>query len=164
MQQADDGPERIVWLSDFHGWTLSSTPVRDSRACLHVLQNYYPDILGLAIVHNPPRLFQVFWKLIKPFIDDAMFESVKFVYTGDAESQKVMADSFDVDAMEEAYGGKNRVGFDVDAYGKRMREEDRKMEAARQKAAATHGTIGSSTPAPDRQVLESILKDVLDSD
>ncbi|XP_020107977.1 random slug protein 5-like isoform X1 [Ananas comosus] len=121
--------EQMVWLIDFQGWTMASVSVKVTRETAHVLQDYYPERLGLGILYNPPRIFESFWKIVKPFLDHKTYKKVKFVYSDDTESQKIMTDLFDVDKLESAFGGRNPCVFDFDKYAERMREDDKKMDA-----------------------------------
>ncbi|KAJ7296280.1 hypothetical protein O6H91_Y133100 [Diphasiastrum complanatum] len=54
--------EQMVWLIHFHGWTLyKSVPIKTARETANVLQNHFPERLALAILYNPPRIFETFW-------------------------------------------------------------------------------------------------------
>ncbi|KAK3137203.1 hypothetical protein QOZ80_5BG0449130 [Eleusine coracana subsp. coracana] len=89
VQNLKDVPEdNVVWISDFHGWTISSTPVSLTRESLHIIQKYYPGLIAVAILTNPPRIFESFWKIIKHFLEPKMKEKVKFVYKNNSDSQK----------------------------------------------------------------------------
>ncbi|TVU22572.1 hypothetical protein EJB05_32282, partial [Eragrostis curvula] len=44
-----DDQEKMVWLTDFQSWTLGSTPLKVTRETVNVLQDCYPERLGLAI-------------------------------------------------------------------------------------------------------------------
>ncbi|KAG2596621.1 hypothetical protein PVAP13_5KG175700 [Panicum virgatum] len=89
--------EKMVWLTDFQCWTLGSTPLKVTRETVNVLQDCYPERLGLAILYNPPRIFESFWKIVKPFLDHETRKKVKFVYSNDKESQKIMAERMQED-------------------------------------------------------------------
>lgn len=65
--------------------------------------------------------------MVKPFLEPKTYRKVKFVYSNDPQSQKVMVDLFDMDALESTFGGKSGSGFDFESYAKRMKEEDKKM-------------------------------------
>ncbi|XP_020259368.1 random slug protein 5-like isoform X2 [Asparagus officinalis] len=121
--------EQMVWLIDFQGWTMGSVSVKATRETAHVLQDYYPERLALGILYNPPRIFESFWKIVKPFLEHKTYKKVKFVYSDDIESQKVITDNFDMDKLELAFGGRNPVGFDINQYAERMKEDDKKMSA-----------------------------------
>ncbi|XP_064941475.1 uncharacterized protein LOC135594896 [Musa acuminata AAA Group] len=119
--------EQMVWLIDFQGWTMASTSVKATRETARVLQDYYPERLALGILYNPPRIFESFSKVVKPFVDQKTYKKVKFVYSDDAESQKIMTDLFDIDKLESAFGGHNQDGFDISSYAEQMKEDDKKM-------------------------------------
>eukprot|EP00850_Spirogloea_muscicola_P018074 SM000162S02352 [mRNA] locus=s162:69289:71893:- [translate_table: standard] len=117
--------EQMVWLIDFRGWTFrSSPPMRSSRETLNILQNHYPERLGLAILYNPPRIFETFWSLIKPFIDPVTFKKVRFVYSKAPESAKLMSEVFDLEELEEDLGGRKKLVYDHEAYAKLRKQDD----------------------------------------
>lgn len=59
-----EGQEQMAWLIDFTGWSFStSVPVKSARDTISILQNYYPEILAVAFLYNPPRIFEAFWKV-----------------------------------------------------------------------------------------------------
>eukprot|EP00249_Psilotum_nudum_P011154 c22997_g1_i1 orf=348-1283(-) len=126
--------EQMVWLVDFKGWNLSTVPVKTTRETAHILQDHYPERLAYAILYNPPKIFENFWTIVKPFLDPKTFRKVKFVYAEDAESEKLMNELFDMDELECAFGGRNPLGFDKDDYSKHMQEDDIKT--------AIHWNIG----------------------
>ncbi|KAH7571609.1 hypothetical protein JRO89_XS04G0099600 [Xanthoceras sorbifolium] len=89
-------------------------------------QAHYPERLGLAILYNPPKIFESFWTLVKPFLESKTYKKVSFVYSEDPQSKKIMETLFDMDNLETAFGGRNAVGFEFEAYSQRMREDDNK--------------------------------------
>ncbi|XP_057948442.1 uncharacterized protein LOC131144080 isoform X2 [Malania oleifera] len=118
--------EQMVWLIDFQGWNTSSISIKVTRETAHILQDHYPERLGLAILYNPPKIFESFWTMVKPFIEPKTFKKVKFVYSDNAQSQKIMEELFDMGKLESAFGGRNKDGFDYKAYREWIREDDRK--------------------------------------
>ncbi|KDP39616.1 hypothetical protein JCGZ_02636 [Jatropha curcas] len=119
--------EQMVWLVDFQRWTMASISVKAARETANILQNHYPERLGLAILYNPPKVFESFWKMVKPFIEPKTYKKVKFVYCNDPQSGKIMEEFFDMDKLDFAFGGRSSIGFDFEAYGQWMREEDKKI-------------------------------------
>jgi len=124
-----DGQEKMVWLTDFQGWSLGSTPLKVTRETVNVLQDCYPERLGLAILYNPPRVFESFWKIVKPFLDHETQKKVKFVYSNDKESMKIMAEVFDIDKLDSAFGGSNPATFEYTSYAEQMKQDDKKMQS-----------------------------------
>lgn len=55
--------EQMVWLIDFQGWNMSSISMNVTRETAHILQDHYPERLGLAILYSPPKIFESFWKV-----------------------------------------------------------------------------------------------------
>lgn len=53
--------EQIIWLVDFQGWSKSSVSLKVTKEAAQLLQNHYPERLGLAILYKPPKLFESFW-------------------------------------------------------------------------------------------------------
>ncbi|CAL5435461.1 phosphatidylinositol transfer protein 3-like [Camellia sinensis] len=131
--------EQMVWLIDFQGWNMSSISVKLTRETAHVLQDCYPERLGIAILYNPPKVFESFWLMVKPFLEPKTYKKVKFVFS-DPQSQKVMEELFDMDQLESIFGGKNSIGFDYETYAERMKEEDKKM--------SDDISSGCSSPSP----------------
>ncbi|WOK92157.1 phosphatidylinositol transfer protein 3 [Canna indica] len=119
--------EQMVWLIDFQGFNMSHISVKVTKETADILQNHYPERLGLAILYDPPKLFEPFWKVVRPFLDPKTFKKVKFVYPSVSDSKKIMEDTFNMDELDCAFGGKNQFIFNVDDYATRMREEDKRM-------------------------------------
>ncbi|CAL4899846.1 unnamed protein product [Urochloa decumbens] len=126
MAMNSDGTqeENVIWMCNFRGWTLSSTPLWETRESLHIIQNYYPGLIGAAILSNPPKIFESFWKIVKRFIEPTLEEKVKFVYSNNSDSQRIMSDMFDMDKLESAFGGRNTASLDISKYAERMRRRD----------------------------------------
>ncbi|XP_022718737.1 random slug protein 5-like isoform X2 [Durio zibethinus] len=63
-------------------------------------------------------------KMVKPFLEPKTYKKVKFVYSNDPKSQKIIEEIFDLDKLDVALGGRNRAGFDYQAYARQMKEDD----------------------------------------
>ncbi|KAF8104914.1 hypothetical protein N665_0165s0003 [Sinapis alba] len=123
-----DHQDQMVWLIDFHGFNMSHISVKVSRETAHVLQEHYPERLGLAVLYNPPKIFEPFWKMVKPFLDPKTRNKVRFVYSDDNVSKKILEDIFDMEQLEVAFGGNNSdSSFSFEKYAERMREDDLKF-------------------------------------
>ncbi|XP_039001874.1 phosphatidylinositol transfer protein 3-like [Hibiscus syriacus] len=119
----------MVWLIDFNGFNLSHISVRMTRETAHVLQEHYPERLGVAILYDPPKFFEPFWKVVKPFLEAKTQNKVKFVYSDDVNSKKAMEDLFDMEKLESAFGGNGDSGFNISKFAERMKEDDKRMPA-----------------------------------
>ena len=54
----------MCWILDFGGYSLKNAPpLKVSIHCNHVLQNHFPERLGLAICYHAPTLFSMTWKV-----------------------------------------------------------------------------------------------------
>uniref|UniRef100_A0A5B7A6X1 Putative Sec14p-like phosphatidylinositol transfer family protein isoform 1 n=1 Tax=Davidia involucrata TaxID=16924 RepID=A0A5B7A6X1_DAVIN len=122
--------EQMIWLIDFHGFNLSNISVKVTRETAHILQVHYPERLGVAILYNPPKFFEPFYTVVKPFLEPKTANKVKFVYSDDPNTKNIMEDLFDMDQLESAFGGKDNTGFDINKYAERMREDDKRMPYA----------------------------------
>lgn len=139
--------EQMVWLVDFEGWNLSMIPVMTARETAHVLQDHYPERLAYAILYNPPKIFETFFNVVKPFLDPKTQKKVKFVYPQDEESDKLMESRFDLDTLESNFGGKIASRFDKDDYAKIMKEDDLKTVLFWQKQPSSNGGAAGTKDA-----------------
>jgi hypothetical protein len=56
-----------VWLIDFKDWSMNKAiPVKTVQETANVLQNHYPERLGISILLNPPHIFETFWLVSSP--------------------------------------------------------------------------------------------------
>ena len=66
-------------------------------------------------------------QVVKPFLDPKTHKKVKFVYSGEQSSRKIMEDLFNMDELETAFGGNNQACFNITDYAAMMREDDKRM-------------------------------------
>lgn len=120
-----DGQEQMSWLIDFTGFSFSTKiSTKTAREIIHILQGHYPERLGIAILHNPPRIFQAFYKAIKYFLDPKTAQKVKFVYPNSKDSVELMKSLFDMDNLPSEFGGKTTLKYDHEEFSRLMTEED----------------------------------------
>ncbi|KAL3830455.1 hypothetical protein ACJIZ3_019257 [Penstemon smallii] len=127
VMNLDEDQEQMVWLIDFHGFNLSNISIKITRETAHVLQEHYPERLGIAILYDPPKIFEPFWMVAKPFLEPKTANKVKFVYSDDPNTNKIMDELFNMELVESAFGGKDSEDFDINKYAERMREDDKKI-------------------------------------
>ncbi|KAK7290716.1 hypothetical protein RIF29_05323 [Crotalaria pallida] len=119
--------EQMVWLIDFQGWSAASISLKVTKEIAQVLQDHYPERLGLAIFYNPPKIFESFLTMAKPFLEPSTLKKVTFAYPDNPRSCMIIEELFDMDKLETFFGGKNTAGFNYEAYAQKMREDDQKM-------------------------------------
>jgi hypothetical protein len=125
-----ENQEQMTWLIDFTGWSLSNNPpIKSARDTINILQNHYPERLGIAILYNPPRIFEAFWKVVKYFLDAKTFQKVKFVYPKNKDSVELMRSLFDEENLPAELGGKATLQYDHEEFSKLMSRDDEKSAA-----------------------------------
>lgn len=91
-------------------------------------------------------------QVVKPFLEPKTYNKVKFVYSDNLNSKKIMEELFDMDQLESAFGGNSDCGFEINKYAERMREDDKRMSSS-----CTSGNPPSTAPQPDlTSALDSI--------
>ncbi|KAM7253024.1 hypothetical protein ACFE04_025642 [Oxalis oulophora] len=162
--------EQMVWLIDFGGFSLSNISVKVTQETAHVLQDHYPERLGLAILYNPPKFFEPFWTMVKPFLEQKTRNKVTFVYEDNQNSKKLMEEVFNMNDLESAFGGNNPSGFEISKYAERMKEDDKKRtntssEAAQHPEPLTSTSLdGINLEDSDSDAIENEKVDEIPSD
>ncbi|KAJ7707632.1 CRAL/TRIO domain-containing protein [Mycena rosella] len=82
-----------------------------ARAVLSILQDHYPERLGLALILNVPFLLNAFFKLITPFVDPVTRNKMKF-------NPQVIQDKIfsEEQVMKEWWGGACNFAYEHDKY------------------------------------------------
>ncbi|CAK0773230.1 hypothetical protein CVIRNUC_004043 [Coccomyxa viridis] len=73
------------------------------KAVFDILQNHYPERLGVLIMFNAPFIFNALWKAVSQFIDPDTKKKVLFV--SGAASTPELEDIFDPKDLPELLGG-----------------------------------------------------------
>ncbi|XP_074263003.1 uncharacterized protein LOC141585844 [Silene latifolia] len=120
--------EEMIWVVDFWNFKLSNISMGVSKELSHIMQYYYPDRLGVAILYNPPWIFEQFYKMVKPFLGARIRDRVKFVYSNDSTTMKIMEDIFETEQLESVLGSKAADSFDIHTYAEWMKKEDEKRQ------------------------------------
>ncbi|XP_071914687.1 uncharacterized protein [Coffea arabica] len=120
-----EGQEQMSWLIDFNGWSLNTNiAISTARDIIYVLQNHYPERLGLIILYSPPRIFEAFWKVVRYFVDPKTFQKIHFVYPNNKSSMELMKTFFDAENLPSEFGGKATLKYDHEEFSRLMVEED----------------------------------------
>ncbi|KIJ95784.1 hypothetical protein K443DRAFT_682763 [Laccaria amethystina LaAM-08-1] len=73
----EPGVETLALLINFAD-KAKNPSMSTARTVLNILQEHYPERLGLALIINVPFFVKAFFKLIMPFVDPVTREKVKF--------------------------------------------------------------------------------------
>ncbi|KAJ1415312.1 CRAL-TRIO lipid binding domain [Sesbania bispinosa] len=120
-----EGQEQMSWLLDFTGFSLSTNiSVKTARDIIYILQNHYPERLGIAFLYNPPRIFHAFFKAVRYFMDPKTAQKVKFVYPNNKDSEELMKSLFDMENLPSEFGGKASLKYDHEEFSRLMTEDD----------------------------------------
>jgi len=99
------GQEKFLAIVDNKGWGYANCDVRAYIAAIEIMQNYYPERLGKALMINVPYIFMKVWKtMIYPFIDTNTRD--KFVFVDDKSLHETLRREIDETQLPEFLGGK----------------------------------------------------------
>ncbi|KAF7025545.1 hypothetical protein CFC21_037719 [Triticum aestivum] len=98
------GQEKFLCVVDLKGWGYANCDVRAYIAAIEILQSYYPERLGKALMIHVPYLFMKAWKLVQPFIDANTRD--KFVFVDDKSLEETLRREMEDGQLPEMYGGK----------------------------------------------------------
>ena len=119
--------EQICVLINFTKWSIKlSPPWRTSMETLHIMQEHYPERLGLAVCYDPPSVFSVFWKLISPFIDVKTKSKIRFVQPrwDKEKAARKMNEMFHPNTIDSDMGGRVDATWDIGEYQVFLRRYD----------------------------------------
>ena len=110
--------EKVNALIDYEGFKLkNSPPMSTTQYTMDILQKHYPERMRHFYLLHPPLVFQVFWNLIKHFVDPVTKEKVIFC-SGKNHTRKLL-DHVSVPKKLEtrAYGSNPNIrAFDSNEY------------------------------------------------
>ncbi|KAG0286704.1 hypothetical protein BGZ98_004979 [Dissophora globulifera] len=83
------GSETVIVIFDLSNFGLDNMDWGFVRLFVQCFESYYPETLGVCVVHRAPFVFWGLWKLIQPLLDPVV--ATKFVFTrNNAELHKVI--------------------------------------------------------------------------
>ncbi|CAA7266872.1 unnamed protein product [Cyclocybe aegerita] len=108
----EPGVENIALLINFAD-RAKNPSIGTARTVLNILQDHYPERLGLALIINVPFLVNAFFKIIMPFVDPVTREKVKFnphvlkdgLFTPDMLMKEWWEGDHDFEYVHEKYWG-----------------------------------------------------------
>ncbi len=100
---------------DFSNWTTKNQDLQFPKFLISTLEAYYPESLSQILIVEAPTAFQLFWKIIRPWLDEIVRGKIAFV----KKSECVKFISADLLPVE--WGGTSTYKFE---YIKSTPEED----------------------------------------
>ncbi|KAG0343997.1 hypothetical protein BG004_004841 [Podila humilis] len=77
------GAETVIVIFDLSNFGLDNMDWGFVRLFVQCFESYYPETLGVCVVHRAPFVFWGLWKLIQPLLDPVV--ATKFVFTRNNE-------------------------------------------------------------------------------
>ncbi|CAL4127108.1 unnamed protein product [Meganyctiphanes norvegica] len=78
--------ENICILWDMKGFSLAVMDFSLTKKVYEILQTYYPERMGIALILNAPFIFQACWSVIRPWLHENTANKIKFVTDADLAS------------------------------------------------------------------------------
>jgi len=78
----EHGVEQVCLVFDLSGFGTKNMDYEAVKRLFMLLANYYPERLGQVLLLNAPGVFNVFWRVIRPYIDPVTFKKIQFVSKG----------------------------------------------------------------------------------
>eukprot|EP01112_Ceratiomyxa_fruticulosa_P008510 TRINITY_DN2205_c0_g1_i1.p1 TRINITY_DN2205_c0_g1~~TRINITY_DN2205_c0_g1_i1.p1 ORF type:complete len:327 (-),score=67.84 TRINITY_DN2205_c0_g1_i1:28-1008(-) len=108
------GEEKLAWMVDYKNYSQLTGMGMTKMAfeVLNIVQNHYPERLGVAYMVNAPWAFSIFWAMLTPFMSEVTKSKLTFVKSKDP----LLFEHIHEDELEVEYGGKNDFQYDYDTH------------------------------------------------
>lgn len=113
----DRGVDQWVFVIDMAGFSLlGGDDMSHSRDSIDIFNAVYAERLGVAFVLNAPWYFNVFYRMMSPFVDPATKVKFKVLSGSAADNLDTLLQVIDKSVLESVYGGDNKCKFNFEAY------------------------------------------------
>jgi len=109
------GKCNIVLDCDGFGMSMNP-PMRATRKLLKMLQDHYPDRLGVIVILNMASTAQMVYKIVAPFIPDVVRRKIHIIPNKKEEQYGMLKKLIDEKYIPIKYGGTDDFKFDSNAY------------------------------------------------
>ncbi|KAG2412968.1 hypothetical protein HFD88_010527 [Aspergillus terreus] len=70
-------------IFDMTGFSLANMEYAAVKFIIRCFETYYPELLGVMLLHNAPKIFSSIWKVIKGWIDPDLVKKIHFTRSVD---------------------------------------------------------------------------------
>lgn len=96
------GEETFFAIADLDGFGMANFSLAQIKIAISLLQNHYPERLGMIYVINAPWAFTAAWRLIQPLLDERTKNKIEIL---GSDYYKTIAEKIDPAQIEKLYGG-----------------------------------------------------------
>lgn len=118
---------RFNIVMDCAGMSSKNSPsVAGAKRLFSILQDHYPDRLGVLLVANLSGLTQMLMKMMLPFVTEDVRAKIHIVPNGEVERREMLLQFMAEDEIPYYLGGKDDYEYDATEYyrGKCVLSED----------------------------------------
>ncbi|KAF9425762.1 hypothetical protein BGZ76_003082 [Entomortierella beljakovae] len=100
--------ETACLIFDMTGFTLANMDYNFVKFLVQCFEAYYPESLGVLVIHKAPFVFWGVWKIIEPWLDPVVASKIRF-----CRSDKELLEVIDADKLPKKYeGGTNNYNYE----------------------------------------------------
>ncbi|OLL22621.1 CRAL-TRIO domain-containing protein [Neolecta irregularis DAH-3] len=102
----NDYVDQGCMVVDITGFSLANLDLPVAKFMIKCLETYYPECLGICLIHNAPWWFQGIWNIIKGLLDPEFASKLHFTRTT-ADLEKFIS----ADQLIQEFGGNNQFVY-----------------------------------------------------
>ncbi|KAF9354865.1 hypothetical protein BGX34_010776 [Mortierella sp. NVP85] len=100
--------ETACLVFDMTGFSLSNMDYNFVKFLVQCFEAYYPESLGILLIHKAPMVFWGVWKIIEPWLDPVVASKIRFT-----RSDKEMTEVIEAEHLPNKYeGGKDQYTYE----------------------------------------------------
>jgi hypothetical protein len=103
IKQLSPPLENYVCIVDLNGYGLRNNDYGVLKEQAHVLQNYYPERMGVSFVVNGPWYLASVWKIIQSWLEERTRRKIQIL---GSDYQNTLLELIDADVLPDFLGGK----------------------------------------------------------
>ncbi|KAF9361025.1 hypothetical protein BGX26_006347 [Mortierella sp. AD094] len=146
--------ETACVIFDMTGFSLANMDYNFVKFLVQCFEAYYPESLGVLVIHKAPFVFWGVWKIIEPWLDPVVASKIRF-----CRSDKELTEIIDANHLPTKYeGGKDK--FTYEYYAPQEGENDAMRDiATRDRVREEWQALTSKFESVTREWVESGKKE-----